>query len=217
MAAISLKCPLCDTRKPSRACPARGDAICSACCGKHREETIRCPFSCEHLREARKRETLAELDPGKVPHADIVLSREYLDERARLGYFLGEALWLASRPEPACVDSDLQEALDSLVQTYRTMQSGLVYETRPANPYAAGIASRVRARIAELEQALQAHPEVPKLRDADFLGMLVFFQRTLLQVANGRRYGRSFLDLLRRNHEQPESGEPQTGSSLASP
>lgn len=204
MAQPFTKCPICNTRKPSRACPARGDAICSACCGQHREETIRCPFTCEYLREARKREPLADLDPAMIPHKDIVLSQEYLEDHARLGYFLGEAIWLAAQQEPSCVDSDLREALDALVQTYKTLQSGLVYETRPANPYAAGITRRVQERITELEQALRDHPEVPRPRDADILGMLVFFQRTEFQVANGRRYGRAFLDILRQNHERPE-------------
>ncbi len=206
MSVSTIKCPICNVRKASRACPARNDAICSACCGQHREETIRCPLSCEHLREARKRESLRELDPQSLPHRDIVLTQAYLEDHARLGYFLGEALWLAAREEPASVDSDLREAIDALIQTYRTLQSGLVYETRPANPYAAGIASRVRARIAELEVRLREHPEVPKPRDADFLGMLVFFQRTELQVANGRRYGRAFLDVLRQNHQPPGEG-----------
>ncbi|MCW5963741.1 MAG: hypothetical protein KIT83_06870 [Bryobacterales bacterium] len=213
MPASGLKCPICNVRKPSRACPARNDFICSACCGQHREETIRCPLSCEHLREARKREPLRDLDPSTLPHRDIVLSQEYLERNARLGYFLGEALWLAARAEPACVDEDMREALGALIQTYRTLQSGLVYETRLANPYAAGIASRVRARIAELEERLREHPEVPKPRDADILGMLVFFQRTEYQVANGRRYGRSFLDVLRQNH-QPQEAPEEPGESL---
>lgn len=108
----------------------------------------------------------------------------------------------------------MREALGALIQTYRTLQSGLVYESRPANPFAAGITSRVRARIADLEQRLSEHPEVPKPRDADILGMLVFFQRTEYQVANGRRYGRAFLDVLRQNHQQPEAPEEKPGESL---
>jgi len=189
--------------------------ICSSCCGQHREETIRCPLDCSHLREARKREALRDLDPKTLPYCEIVLSQDYLEQNARLGYFLGEALWLAARAEPACVDSDLREALDALIQTYRTLQSGLIYEARPSNPYAAGIASHVRARIAELEEKLRSYPEVPKLKDADILKMLVFFQRTELQVANGRRHGRNFLDVLRRNHQQPDATATPGESPLA--
>lgn len=142
---------------------------------------------------------------------EIALSHEYLEANAMLGSFLGEALWLGAQSEPMSVDSDMREALEALIRTYRTLQSGLVYETRPENPYAAGIAARVRARIVELEDRLREHPEVPRPRDADILRMLVFFQRTELQVANGRRSGRAFLDLLRQNHEwAPVQGAEST-------
>lgn len=208
----ALKCPVCEVRKPARACPARGDFICSACCGQHREHTIRCPLSCEYLREARRREPLRDLDPQSLPNRDIELTHAYLEKNSMLGYFLGEALWLAAQAEPACVDGDMREAIEALVRTYRTLQSGLIYETRPENPYAAEIVTRVRARIAELDDRLREHPEVPKPRDADILGMMIFFQRTELQVANGRRYGRAFLDVLRQNHER--SSETETVSPL---
>ncbi|MCU0226331.1 MAG: hypothetical protein MUF01_01720 [Bryobacterales bacterium] len=208
MTANAARCPLCNTRKAARACPARGDAICSTCCGQQREETIRCPFSCEYLREARKREALHDLDAATLPHRDIVITQQYLEDHARLGFFLGEALWYAAREEPQCVDADVREALAALIQSYRSLQSGLIYDARPSNPYAAGIASRVRARIAELEARLREHPEVPKPKDSDILGMLVFLQRTELQVANGRRWGRAFLDVLRQNHQPPDQPEP---------
>lgn len=215
MSAIAAKCPVCNVRKPSRACPARGDVICSTCCGQNREESIRCPFDCEYLREARKREPLRDLDPKTLPHREVVLTQEYLEDNGRLGYFLGESLWLAARHEAQCVDADMREALDALIQTYRTLQSGLIYEVRPSNPYAAGIASRVRARIAELGERLQEHPEVPKPQNSQILGMLVFLQRTELQVSNGRRLGRAFLDVLRQNHEPPEEATSQASGLLA--
>lgn len=197
----SPRCPLCQARKPKRWCPARNESICAVCCGREREATIRCPYGCEFLREARRHEPLAELDPKTVPYPEVELTHRFLEENGLLGQFLGESLWLAAVSQPEAVDADVQEALDALVRTYRTLQSGLIYETRPANPYAAAISASVRARIADLERRLREEANVAPPRDAQILGMLIFFQRTALQVNNGRRLGRSFLDLLRQNHE----------------
>jgi hypothetical protein len=217
MQATSTKCPICNQRKPSRLCPARGDSICSVCCGTHREQTIRCPLECSYLREARKRDVLQPLDEAAMPNRDIALSMEYLESQGMLGAFLAESLWLAAREDADCVDTDMREALAALIQTYRTLESGLYYESRPENSYAAGVTRRVRQRIQELERKLDEYPDVPKPRDRDIMRMLVFFQRTELQVANGRRYGRSFLDWLRRNYEEVPALQDPAGDQDGSP
>ncbi len=166
-----------------------------------------CPFSCEYLREARKHEPLAELNWESLPNREVEISRQFLDQNALLGQFLGESLWLAASAQPEAVDLDLREALDALIRTYRTLQSGLVYETRPANRYAAAIASSVRERIVLLEQRLRDEAGVSPPRDSQILGMLIFFQRTELQVNNGRKRSRAFLDVLRQNHEGMTAAE----------
>lgn len=200
-------CPLCQSRKPKRWCPALNASICPVCCGREREESILCPFSCEYLREARKHEPLAELNWESLPNREVEISRQFLDQNALLGQFLGESLWLAASAQPEAVDLDLREALDALIRTYRTLQSGLVYETRPANRYAAAIASSVRERIVLLEQRLRDEAGVSPPRDSQILGMLIFFQRTELQVNNGRKRSRAFLDVLRQNHEGMTAAE----------
>jgi hypothetical protein len=195
------RCPICQARKARRFCPARNDSICAICCGREREVSIRCPYECEFLREARRRENLADMNSVPVPNADIEITHRFLEEHALLGQFLGESLWLAAAAQPEAVDLDVREALDALIRTYRTMQSGLIYETRPANPYAASLTVAIRDRIEELRRRLREEAGMVTLRDSQVLGMLVFFQRTELQVNNGRRLSRSFLDVLRQNHE----------------
>jgi hypothetical protein len=209
------RCPICQARKPKRWCPARNESICAVCCGREREQSIRCPYECEFLRESRKHEELMELDPKAVPYPELEITHRFLEENGLLGQFLGESLWLAAAAQPEAVDADLREALDALVRTYKTMQSGLIYETRPSNPYAAAITASVRARIADLERRLREEANVAPPRDSQILGMLIFFQRTELQVNNGRRLGRAFLDLLRQNHEgAPPPPQPTSGPSL---
>ena len=52
------------------------------------------------------------------------------------------------------VDSDVREALESLIRTYRTLQSGLYYESRPANLVAAAIHQKLQDSIQELRKEM---------------------------------------------------------------
>jgi hypothetical protein len=56
------------------------------------------------------------------------------------------------------------------------------------------------------------------IRDSDVLGVLVFLQHLELQLNNGRRRGRAFLDALRQqiDSEQGEAGA-RPGSPLVLP
>lgn len=140
-----------------------------------------------------------------MPNLDVEITREFLDRNALLGQIVSEALWLAVDSQPEAVDLDIREALEALIRTYRTLQSGLVYETRPANRYAAAIASSVRDRIAEMEHRLRTETAIAPPSDSQFMGLLIFFQRTELQVNNGRKLSRAFVDVLRQNHEAMEA------------
>jgi hypothetical protein len=95
------------------------------------------------------------------------------------------------------VDADAREGLESLIRTYRTLESGLIYETRPRNPYAAEIQEGLKQAIEGLRKQLTETSGMLTLRDADLLGALIFLQRLELQHNNGRRRGRAFVDFLR--------------------
>jgi len=168
------------------------------CCAAGREETIDCPPDCEHLKSARKHEQPASLDPAEVPNQDIKLTEEFVREHEHAFLWLAMALAQAMEKERA-VDLDAREALEALIRTYRTRESGLIYETRPQNPYAAAIQTALVASIGELGKHLAEESGMHTLRDADVLGTLIFLQRLERQRSNGRRRGRAFLDFLRDN------------------
>ena len=115
---------------------------------------------------------------------------------------LSLALARAMEREKA-VDLDAREAIESLVKTYRTLQSGLIYETRPQNPYAAGIQERMAQAIEELRKAMAEDAGIETLRDKDVLATLVFLQRLEIQHNNGRTRGRAFFDFLRTYFPEP--------------
>ena len=113
---------------------------------------------------------------------------------------------------PNVIDLDLRDALEGLVKTYRTLQSGLVYESKPANPIAAAVYDRVQACVAEIRQRMQEAAAGQHVRDADVLGIVAFLQRMEIQQNNGRRRSRAFIDFLRQHF--PQSSPSQQPSSL---
>ena len=106
-------------------------------------------------------------------------------------------------------DHDAREALEGLIQTYRTAQSGLIYEARTPNPYAAAIQDELKKALEELRKMMAEQQGMETIRDADVLGCLVFLQRLELQYNNGRRKSRAFLDFLRASLPSKPGAEPE--------
>lgn len=50
-----MKCPVCNTRKPARSCPALNQKICSRCCGVKRNKVIQCEPNCSYLGKKEKK------------------------------------------------------------------------------------------------------------------------------------------------------------------
>ena len=161
-----------------------------------------CPLDCEHLREARLHEKPGLPTDIDLPNKDIRLTEDYLREHDALVAWLALALKRSMEKERA-VDWDAREALDALVRTYRTLESGLIYETRPQNPYAAALQESLKKSVDELRGKVQEETGMNTLRDADVLAAMVFLQRVELQYNNGRRRGRSFLSFLANFFREP--------------
>jgi len=210
-----MACAICETRKPKRFCPGvRGD-ICTLCCGNEREVTVQCPLDCEYLQDARQHEKTPEVNPDEFPNQDIRVSDEFLHENEGVLVFLGRSL-MGAALEAGAVDSDVREALDALIRTYRTLQSGVYYETRPQNPLAAAICARMQHEVAELRRIENEAGGVTRTRDSQILGLLVFLQRLELDRNNGRKLGRAFIDFLRGFFE-PAGVEQPAAPSLIVP
>ena len=192
-----MACAICETRRPRRFCPGvRGD-ICSLCCGVEREVTVNCPFECEYLQDARKHDKAVAVDESQVPNRDIRVTERFVEEHEELLLSLGSAIFAGAMDTDGAVDFDVREALESLVRTYRTLQSGVYYETLPNNPLAANIHRATQDGMAEARRRETEQFGMSKTRDADILGMLVFLQRLEYDRNNGRKRGRAFLDFLR--------------------
>lgn len=214
-----MACAICRTRKPRRFCPGVHDDICTLCCGAEREVTVDCPLDCPYLQEARKHERTEPVNPDEFPNKDIRITEEFLGEHELLVLGASKSLMLAAFDTPGAVDGDVRGALDALIRTERTLQSGVYYESRPVNALANRIFSAAQTGLEEFRKDERQAFGMSRTRDADVLGVLVFLQRLALDRDNGRPRGRAFLDSLRGFLSEAEGGVPPSprASSLIVP
>ena len=190
---MSTACQVCQKKRARRHCPGVRGEICAVCCGTERENSIDCPLDCEHLQEARRHEQPVPL--SELPNKDVRVTEEFLREHESLLLWISMAL-AQSMEKQRAVDSDAREGLEALIKTYRTRESGLIYESRPANPYAASIVEALQQSIEKLHEQIAKETGTHSLRDSEVLAILVFLQRLELQHNNGRKRGRAFFGFL---------------------
>jgi hypothetical protein len=204
-------CAICGIRKPRRHCPAVGGDICPICCATGREETIDCPLGCEYLHDAHRHENKPEYDPATVPNQDLQISEAFLGQHEVLLAFLAIAIYEGAMPNPAITDWDVREAFQALIQTYRASESGLIYESRPVNVYAAGVVDHVLARVTEVREKETASTGKSTIDDQTLLRVLAFLQRLEYSHNNGRKRCRAFLDFLSTFYTPDAAGSIELG------
>jgi hypothetical protein len=173
---------------------------------------ISCPLDCQYLQEAHRRERPAELDINSLPNKDIRVSEEFLSEQQELVFFCFYTFADAAMRTQGAVDSDILSAIDALIRTYRTAESGLVYETRPDDKIAAAVQDQFARSIAELQKQRSTEASLSPLRDSDVMRCLVFVQRYALMQQNGRPRGRAFIQFVLRGLKIPQ---PQSMTAAA--
>ena len=192
-----MSCALCATRKPRRFCPAVAGEICTVCCASSREQSLDCPLSCEHLLQAHQHERVTQTPAGDgMPKSDMTLSEQMLRDNEWFFAALLPAIANVARRHPAVNDWDARDALDSLVRTWRTLQSGLYYESKPVNLRAGDIYQAARACIADIQETAEKAGERGALPDAVVLAVLVFLHRLERIHNNGKPRSRAFLAFL---------------------
>ncbi len=207
-------CRICQKRRARRFCPAVNGDICTICCGTEREVSLSCPLECPYLQEAHKRETPVEIAEGQISNPDIRVTEEFVREHEELLLFSIYSLVEASLRTPGAKDTDVMSVLESLIQTYRTLQSGLVYETRPESSVALSIQRLFTASLTDYQKERSERDKLPELRDSEILAILVFLHRIGQQNQNGKPRGRMFLDLLRHMTPERERVAEQTSSII---
>jgi len=175
--------------------------------------SVDCPLDCEFLQEAHKHERVAGVEPADFPHQDIHINERFLRENEWALTFLARSLLDLSLRTPGVIDFDVREALDALARTYRTLQSGIYYESRPTNPIAAGIYAGMQESVERYRQMEREQAGMTKTGDAALLGIFVFLQRLELDRNNNRKRGRAFIDFLRGQFAPAEAPAPSPSPS----
>lgn len=205
-------CKICGERRARRACPAVHADICTICCGTEREVSLSCPLDCEYLQEAHRHEKPLPVAESEISHPDILVSEELIQSHEELLLFCVYALVQASLRTSGATDADLMSALAALIQTRRTLESGLVYESLSENMLALSIQRSFAASLADYEKLRLERESLAPLRNSEVLALLVFLHRIGQQNQNGRPRGRMFLDLL--HQMTPETGVEERAPSI---
>jgi len=205
-------CKICGKRRARRACPAvRGD-ICTICCGTEREVSLACPLECEYLQEAHRRERPIPVSDKQLANADVPVSEEFLQTHEELVLFCVYSLVQAAVRTAGALDTDILAALEALIQTHRTLESGLFYETRAENTIAASVQRSFAASLTDYQKLRAEREALSPVRNSEILKTLVFLHRLGQQNLNGRPRGRMYLDLLRQM--TPEQSVEQPAPSI---
>jgi|SRR5579863_10522208 len=212
--AEAILCKICGKRRARRACPAVHGDICTLCCGSEREVSLSCPLECEYLQEAHRREKPVPIAEKQFSNPDVQVTEEFLANNEELMLFCIYSLVQAAVRTPGALDSDILASLEALIQTHRTLESGLVYETRAENTVAAAVQRSFAASLSDY-QKLQAEREpLSPVRSSDVLKVLVFLHRLGQRNQNGRPRGRMYLDLLRQMTPEQRVEEPASSIIL---
>jgi hypothetical protein len=197
-------CKICAKRRAKRTCPAVHGDICTLCCGTEREVSLSCPLECEYLQEAHRHEKPVPVSEENISNPDIGVTEEFIRDHEELLLFSIYSLIEAALRTPGAIDADVMAALEALIQTHRTLESGLVYETRSENAVAAAVQRLFAASLADYQKVREKREGLPSIRNRDLLAILVFLHRVGQGNQNGRPRGRMYLDLLR--HMIPDAG-----------
>jgi hypothetical protein len=145
-----MKCVLCDQRKAKRPCPAKNSQICTQCCGEKRVLEVDCPESCGYLKFGRECEMedyvkrVRRMDPAGMEkrqrlfteHQDVLAQIEYALARERLS-------------DRNLIDKDVIDAIDVLLESYKTEDKGVLYEKTTEN-------LRIEALRRELKKVIES-------------------------------------------------------------
>lgn len=200
-----LNCRICEKRKAARYCPAKGEKICAVCCGTQREVTISCPPGCAYLIAAyRYEDEHKRALPADTPFLDESVPQEVLHTHQQLMAALAFQTAKFTANESSTADPDVLAALASLAATYKTLQSGLLYEQIPDIPVQRDLYLALSQFLNEVKQKAAETGHTAAFNDISIFQVIVFLYRMGLLRSNGRPRSRRFIEFLRGQFPQAE-------------
>lgn len=200
-----MNCPICEKRKAARYCPAKGEKICAVCCGREREVTISCAADCTYLIAAHRYEDEHKRAmPGDARFLEERIPQDILLTHQQLLAALAFQIAKFANSHPSTADPDVLRSLAALASTYKTLQSGLLYEQLPDIPVQRGLYLLLSEFLNEIKQKAAASGSSGALKDVAIFQGIVFLYRMGLLRSNGRPRSRRFIEFLRGQFPQAE-------------
>lgn len=164
---------------------------------------VSCPLDCPYLEEARLHERPVELDRNTLPNKDIRLTEEFLQNHHELVLFCSFTLADGALRTAGATDADVLTAVDALIKTHRTLESGLFYQTKAEDRLAAAVQDHFERSLEDFQKRRSSEEGLAPFRNAEVLGVLAFLERSALAQRNRRPRGRAFIDFLRKRLNVP--------------
>ena len=205
-----VNCPICGKRKAVRHCPAKGEQICQVCCGTEREVTISCPAECRYLIAAhRYEEEHQRAVAADTPFIEERLPQDILHTQQQLMSLLAFQIAKFASNEATAADPDVLAAVAALAATYKTLQSGLLYEKIPEIPVQRNLYLALTQFLNEVKQKAAESGNSGAIKDINVFHVAVFFYRMGLLRSNGRPRSRRFIEFLRGQFPQAEEAKQE--------
>ena len=200
-----LNCSICEKRKAVRYCPAKGEKICAVCCGTEREITINCPPNCTYLIAAHRYEDEHQRElPPDTPFLEERIPQEILHTHQQLMAALSYQIAKFAGGQVSTADPDVVAALAALAGTYKTLQSGLLYERIPDIPVQRELYLALAQFLDEIKKKAAEAGNSGAVKDLVVFQVVVFLYRMGLLRSNRRPRSRRFIEFLRSQFPQAE-------------
>ena len=147
-----MSCPLCNTRRPKRSCPALGRQICAVCCGTKRLTEISCPPTCSYLSAAKAHPpAIAQRRQERDLKFLLPMLTELTEPQYRLLlFFQGITLKHSESALPPLGDEDVADAAGTAAATLETAGKGIIYQHQAASIPAQRLSDAMMAAVQEL-------------------------------------------------------------------
>jgi hypothetical protein len=147
--------------------------------------------------------------PGDSPFVEERLPQDILHSQQQLMSLLAFQMAKFASGQPAATDPDVLAAVAALAGTYKTLQSGLLYEKVPEIPMQRDLYLALTKFLDEIKKEAIEQGHSAAVKDSSVFHVAVFLYRMGSLRSNDRPYSRRFIEFLRRQFPQSEQPKPE--------
>ncbi|HEV2298620.1 MAG TPA: hypothetical protein VGR72_08910 [Candidatus Acidoferrales bacterium] len=174
--------------------------------------TIDCPSDCAHLLTARRYEVenRKPLASGDIVFPDVEVDVDLIRRNQTALSGIGLKILKSALENPALRDPEVLAALGALAETFRTLESGIIFERPPDAPLPRALYGELANFIEELRKMEAQQAGFSPLKNSEIFRMIVFLLRVGRRESNGRPRSRAFLDFLRAQFPSEAAAQLET-------